>query len=318
MPDAPPPLHPALARAVAEGIVTRAQAEAIAALEDGPATPGRRSVVPEVLGYLGGALAVVAALLLGREVWHELGPVVRVLLLAVVTAAVLAAGGVLGGRSGPAGRLGGFLWAVAVVALSGTVGVAASDLFGVPFDVSAVLATAGALALAAVLWWLRPEVLQHVAAFAAAAATLFAVVGLVDDRYRSLGPLLWVLGLAWIAGAASGRLRPAPAGWVLGALAVVAGPLGAGTGRSAWAVVGVLSAAALVVLGVRGHRQWLLAIGTAGLFVAVPVAVAEIFDAELGPLLGLLVVGLVLVALAVVLTRRRPGGAEDRPGSNNH
>ncbi|WP_158228216.1 DUF2157 domain-containing protein [Pseudonocardia sp. MH-G8] len=307
MPDAPHPLRPTLERAVAEGIVTRAQAEAIAALEDGPHTAGRRAVAAEVLGYLGGALAVVAALLLGREVWQELGPAVRVLLLAVVTAAVLASGAVLGGRSGPAGRLGGFLWAVAAPALAGTVGVAASDAFGVAFDVSAVLATGSALVLAAVLWWRRREVLQHVSTFAAATATLFAVVGLVDDLYRSLGPLVWVLGLLWIAAAASGWARPAPAGWVLGALAVISGPLGADTGRSAWAVVGVLSAAALVVLGVRGHRQWLLAIGTVGLFVAVPVAVAEIFDAELGPLLGLLVVGLVLVALAVVLTRlRRP------------
>jgi hypothetical protein len=307
VPEAPHPLRPTLARAVAEEIITHAQAEAIAALEDGPATAGRRSVVAEVLGYLGGALAVVAALLLGREVWQELGPVVRVLLLAAVTAAVLAAGGVLGGRDGPAGRLGGFLWAVAVVALAGTVGVAASDLFAVAADLSAVLATGSALVLAAVLWWRRREVLQHVAAFAATTSTLFAVLAMVDDRYRLLGPLLWALGLLWIAAAASGRARPAPAGWVLGALAVIAGPLGAGTGRSAWVVVGVLSAAALVVLGVRGHRQWLLAIGTAGLFVAVPVAVAELFDAELGPLIGLLVVGLVLVALAVVLTRlRRP------------
>jgi hypothetical protein len=305
VPQAPHPLPPTLARAVTEGIVTREQAEAIAALEDAPDAASRHGVVAEVLGYLGGALAVVAALLLGREVWYELGPAVRVLLLAVVTAAVLAAGAVLGTRSGPAGRLGGFLWAAAVPALAGTVGVAASDLFAVAFDVTAVLATGSALVLAGVLWWRRREVLQHVAAFAATIATAVAVLGLVDELYRVLGPLLWALGLLWMAAAASGRLRPEPAGWVLGALAVIAGPLGAGTARSAWAVVGVLSAAALVVLGVRGHRRWLLAIGTAGLFVAVPVAVAEVFDTELGPLLGLLVVGLVLVALAVTLTRLR-------------
>jgi hypothetical protein len=303
------PLRPTLARAVAEGIVTPEQAEAIAALGTGPEPDGRRGVVAEVLGYLGGALAVVAALLLGREVWDELGPVVRVMLLAVVTAAVLGAGAVLGGRDGPAGRLGGFLLAVAVVALAGTVGVAAADLFDIAADVTTLLASGSALLLAAVLWWRRPELLQHVAAFAAAVATLVAVVGLFDDDYRDLyrylGPLVWLLGLGWIAAAAAGRARPAPAGWVLGALAVLAGPLAAGVGRAAWAVIGVLSAAALVVVGVRTHRPWLLALGTAGLFVAVPVAVAEIFDTELGPLLGLLVVGLVLVGLAVALTRRR-------------
>jgi hypothetical protein len=307
VPAARDPLRRTLARAVAEGIVTHEQADAIAALGNGPDPRRRRSVVAEVLGYLGGALAVVAALLLGRELWDELGPVVRVVLLAMVTAAVLGAGAVLGGRDGPAGRLGGFLWAAAVVALGGTVGVAAEDLSDIPSDVTALLATGSALLLAAVLWWRRREVLQHVAAFVAAVATLGAVVGLFDDSYRAfssyLGPLTWLLGLGWIAAAATGRARPAPAGWVLGALAVLAGPLGAGEGRAAWAVVGVLSAATLVIVGVHGHRPWLLALGTAGLFVAVPVAVAEIFDAELGPLLSLLVVGLALVGLAVLLVR---------------
>jgi len=298
------PLHPALARAVAEGIISAEQAGAVAALADAPQRSGRAGVVAEVLGYVGGALAVVAALLLGREFWEQLGPAVRVLLLAVVTAAVLAAGAALGDRDGPAGRLGGFLWAVAVLALAGTVGVAAGDLYDVPLDVTALLAAGSALLLAAVLWWRRREVLQHVAAFAAAVGTLFAAVGPADDAYRYLGPLLWVLGVGWIAAAAA---RRAPTGWVLGALAVIAGPLGAGVGREAWSVVGVLSAAALVVVGVRGHRPWLVALGTAGLFVTVPVAVAEIFETGPGPLLGLLVVGLVLVGAAVVLTRRRAG-----------
>jgi hypothetical protein len=305
VPAAPDPLQPALARAVAAGIVTPEQADAIAALGTGPDPSGRRAVAAEVLGYLGGALAVVAALLLGREVWEELGALVRVLLLAVVTAAVLVAGTALGGRDGPAGRLGGFLWAAAVAALAGTIGVAATDLFAVPFDVATVLSAGGALLLAASLWWRRREVLQHVATFVAALATVFSVVALFDDGYRYLGPIVWLLGLGWIAAAATDRVRPAAAGWVLGALAVLAGPLSAGTGRAAWAVVGGLSAGALVVVGVRSHRPWLLALGTAGLFVAVPVAIAEIFDAELGPLLGLLVVGLVLVGLAVLLSRRR-------------
>ncbi|HVL85208.1 MAG TPA: hypothetical protein VM367_13110, partial [Pseudonocardia sp.] len=82
------------------------------------------------------------------------------------------------------------------------------------------------------------------------------------------------------------------------------GPLFADVGRAGWVVVGVLGAAALVLAGVRIGRPWVVALGTGGLFVAVPVAVAELFDTELGPLLGLLGVGLVLVTVAVVLTRR--------------
>ena len=46
------------------------------------------------------------------------------------------------------------------------------------------------------------------------------------------------------------------------------------------------------------------AVGTGGVFLTVPMSVAELFDARLGPLVGILVVGLALVAAAVVLTRR--------------
>ena len=95
-------------------------------------------------------------------------------------------------------------------------------------------------------------------------------------------------------------------GWVLGALAVVVGPLFAQSGRAAWLVVGALGAAALVVIGVRARRPWVAAVGIAGVFVSVPLAVAELFDARLGPLVGILAVGLALVAAAVGSLPRRP------------
>ena len=91
---------------------------------------------------------------------------------------------------------------------------------------------------------------------------------------------------------------------MLGALAVVAGPLFAQSARGAWLLVGAVGAAALVVVGVRARRPWVAAVGTGGVFLAVPLAVAELFDARLGPLVGILVAGLALVAAAVVLTRR--------------
>ena len=103
---------------------------------------------------------------------------------------------------------------------------------------------------------------------------------------------------------AGGIWTPAEPGWVLGALAVVVGPLFAQSGRATWLVVGSLGAAALVVAGVRARRPWVAAVGIGGVFVSVPLAVAELFDARLGPLVGILAVGLALVAAAVVLTRR--------------
>jgi hypothetical protein len=314
MPVTAPSLRDLLDRAVTAGILSADQAAAVAALDARPADGARRgAVLAEVLGYVGGALAVVAALFLGAELWDELGPWPRVLLLAAVAVACLVGGAALAGRDGAPGRLGGFLWTAALVAAG------------------------AALVVAAVLWWRRPAVLQHVATFVAAAATLLTALDRIGDgAFDWGGPLLWGFGLAWLAASAlppAGRLHespimaaggsdepaaaarrpdvraggiwtPAEPGWVLGALAVVVGPLFAQSGRAAWLVVGSLGAAALVVAGVRARRPWVAAVGIGGVFVSVPLAVAELFDARLGPLVGILAVGLALVAAAVVLTRR--------------
>jgi len=310
MPTPQPPLRDLLDRAVAAGILSTDQAAAVAALGgDGDRRPTagtrRGAVLAEVLGYVGGALAVVAALFLGAELWDELGPWPRVLLLAAVAVACLAGGAALGGREGAPGRLGGFLWAAAVVAVAGTAGVAADGLVDVRPGTAALVAAVAALILATVLWWRRPAVLQHVATFLAAAATLLTALDRIGDgSFDWGGPLLWGFGLAWLGASARSVWPPAEPGWVLGAAAVVVGPLFAQSGRSGWLVVGALGAAALVVVGVRTRRPWVAAVGIGGVFVSVPLAVAELFDARLGPLVGILAVGLALVAAAVVLTRR--------------
>jgi hypothetical protein len=302
----PTPLRDLLDRAVAAGILSTEQAAAVAALDAQPTTGHRRgAVLAEVLGYVGGALAVVAALFLGAELWDELGPWPRVLLLAAVAAACLAGGAALGGREGAPGRLGGFLWAAAVVAVAGTAGVGSDVLLVVEPGTAALVAACAALVVAAVLWWRRPAVLQHVATFLAAAAALLTALDRIGDgSFDWGGPLLWGFGLAWLVASALSTWRPAEPGWVLGAAAVVVGPLFAQSGRAAWLVVGSLGAAALVVIGVRARRPWVAAVGIGGVFVSVPLAVAELFDARLGPLVGILAVGLALVAAAVVLTRR--------------
>src|SRR5689334_24508797 len=101
-----PPLRDLLDRAVAAGVLTAEQAAAVAALDPPPAAVRRGAVLAEVLGYVGGALAVVAALFLGAELWAELGPWPRTLLLAAVAVACLVGGAALGDRDGAPGRLG--------------------------------------------------------------------------------------------------------------------------------------------------------------------------------------------------------------------
>jgi hypothetical protein len=198
MPVPESPLRDLLDRAVAAGILSTDQAAAVAALDAQPAAGARRgAVVAEVLGYVGGALAVVAALFLGAELWDELGAWPRVLLLGGVAAACLVGGAALGGRVGAPGRLGGFLWAAAVVAVAGTAGVGSDGLFDVRPGTAALVAACAALVVAAVLWWWRPAVLQHVATFTAAAATLLTALDRIGDgTFDWGGPLLWGFGLA--------------------------------------------------------------------------------------------------------------------------
>ncbi|HEX8519938.1 MAG TPA: DUF2157 domain-containing protein, partial [Pseudonocardia sp.] len=147
--EGPARLRDLLGRAVAAGILTADQAAAVAALPDRPAgdaprrPPGRRgAVLAEVLGYVGGSLAVAAALFLGAELWEELGPWPRVLLLAAVAVVALLGGAALGGRDGASGRLGGFLWAVTVVGAAAAAGVGADGLLRAEAGTSA-LAAAG-------------------------------------------------------------------------------------------------------------------------------------------------------------------------------
>src|SRR5918995_4633157 len=63
-----------VARWVDAGVIGREQGDAILAFErGGRRAGGRRAVAVEVLGYLGGGLAVVAGVVLGAESWGQLG-----------------------------------------------------------------------------------------------------------------------------------------------------------------------------------------------------------------------------------------------------
>ena len=181
-------------------------------------------------------------------------------------------------------------------------------------------------------------VLQHVATFTAAAATLLTAVDRIGDgAFDWGGPLLWGFGLAWLAAspclraerldesapimAAGGSRRTGNGCATAGARAGgIWGARGAGLGagrprRRGRPAVRAERACHMARRRIPRRRRagrrrgtgpapWVAAVGIGGVFVSVPLAVAELFDARLGPLVGILAVGLALVAAAVVLTRR--------------
>jgi hypothetical protein len=243
-------------RWVAAGVIGRDQGEAILALEGtaagaAEAAGGRRAVVVEVLGYLGGGLALVAGFVLGAESWAELGYWGRAAVLGAVTVVLLVAGWRLRTEEGRVlPRLASVLWLGAVAGFAGLLAVLLGGRSGDAVDDPTLAVAGGALVLAAALYLLERRVLQQVALFGAAVATLLTAGGEFLVAWDGLeGVVLAVLGAAWL------ELGTARAG---GAAADLGGAGRAGRG------VGVRGPGhgGAGVRGVRGGR--LGAVGRAG------------------------------------------------------
>lgn len=303
-------------RWVQVGVIGREQGDAILALEDaGEAGPGgrRRAVVVEVLGYLGGVLALVAGFVLGAESWTQLGRWGRAGVLFAVTGVLLAAGWRLrgsGGRVLP--RLAGVLWLAAVAAFAGLLAVLLGGRSDDALDDPSLWVASGSLVLAAGLWALERRVLQQVALFGAVVATMVAAGDRVGWSWETVeGYGFLVLGAVWLELGRRGLVAPRRTSEALGALALVSGPEvlnGAGVGPGSWGLwLGLGVAVALVVAGSALRRNVPLGIGAAAMVVFLGQVAGEYWR-NLGAPLAILLVGLGLVAAAVVLARLRSAG----------
>jgi hypothetical protein len=299
-------------RWVEAGVIGREQGDAILALEAEPGG-GRRAVAVEVLGYLGGGLALVAGFVIGTKSWDQLGYWGRVGALAVVTGVLLGAGWRLRrgeGRVSP--RLASVLWLAAVAAFAGLLAVALGGRSGDAVDDPSLWVTGGSLVLAGGLYRLERRAPQQVALFVAAVATLVAAgdeLGWSWARPESGG--LLALGAVWLELGRRRLVEPRRTSEALGALGLVAGAealatvgpgAGDGLGQGGWGLwLGLGVAVALVVAGSALRRSVLLGLGAA----------AEYWQ-DLGAPLAILLVGLGLVAAAALLARMRPVGTRDR------
>jgi hypothetical protein len=307
-----------VARWAEAGVLRRDQADAILALEAGGAgaePAGRRAVAVEILGYVGGVLALVAGIVLGAESWAQLGRWGRVAVLGAVVAALLGAGWRLragGGRVPP--RLAGVLWFAAVAAWTGLLAVLLGGRGDEVLRDPSLLVAAGSLALAAVLWALERRALQQVALMATAVATILAAgdrLGWAWETVTGLG--LLGVGAAWLALGQRHLLQPRRTAEALGAVAVTAGPeVLFVAGSEAWLWAGLAVALGLLVAGSTLGRPVLLGIGAAALVLFL-WEMAAAWWRSLGAPLALLLAGLGLVGAAVVLSRLRPGGGAATP-----
>jgi hypothetical protein len=304
-----------VARWVEAGVIGREQADAILALEGEARQSGgrRRAVVAEVLGYLGGVLAVVAGFVLGAESWGQLGQWGRAAVLAAVTGVLLAAGWWLrggGGRVLP--RLASVLWLFAVAGVAGLLAVLQEGRSDDALADPSLQVAAGALALAGGLYLLERRALQQVALFVAVVATMVAGgqrLGWSWETVEGYGFL--VLGAAWLDLGRRGLVGPRRTSEVLGSLALLAGPElldVEAVGPGDWGLwLGLALSVALIVAGSALARNVLLGIGAAGMVLFLGQVAGEYWS-DLGAPLAILLVGLGLVAAAVLVARLRPAG----------
>lgn len=317
---------------VAAGLIDPEQAERIRTFESdaasGPAdarpngmTGGTRWRLAEALGYLGGALAVLAAVLLVGEFWDELETWARLLLLLTTSALLLAAGAwARVTRVEAVGRLGGFLWFASVVTWAFAVGIAI-DRTVEPADETTVLVV-GLLSVsyAAPLWWWRREALQQLAVFAGLAAALLAALGHVEHiEPEGFGMSLWALAVSWGLFTWAGPVRPTRTGYVVAGFAALAGSQVVSFGAEpGWGhALGLLTAAILLAASVAVGSFAMMGLGAAGAFVFVAQIVFEYFADTIGVPLALFVVGVLLIGAAVLTAHLKPrvDAASDRdPG----
>ncbi|HEX2375673.1 MAG TPA: DUF2157 domain-containing protein [Actinomycetota bacterium] len=309
-------------RWVEAGVIGREQADAILALEGAAGREpggGRRAVVVEVLGYLGGGLALVAGLAIGAESWDQLGYWGRVGVLAVVTAALLGAGWRLRGDAGRVlPRLAGVLWLAAVAAFAGLLAVVLGGRSGDAVDDPSLWVAGGSLVLAGGLYRLERRVPQQVALFVAGVATMVAAGHQFGWSLAMVeGGGLIVLGAVWLELGRRRLVEPRRTSEALGGLGLVIGSealatmgpgAGKGFGQGGWGLwLGLGVAVALIVAGSALRRNVLLGLGTAAMVVFLAQIAGEYWR-DLGAPLAILLVGLGLVVAAVLLARLRPSG----------
>ncbi len=308
----------ALRELVAEGTLSTEQSAAVLTrLEAAPAASAtRHGWVVEAGGYLGGALTSAGAALLVGLSWDELSRPGRVVVLAAVTVALLAAGVLIAGgpsalraMAGTAstvrGRVVSVLFALASGTAALTVGVGVTD--------HELLAggTAG-LVLAAAMYWLLPslQVLLAAAVLSGIAGTAVAH-DVFDGTPLPTGLSLIVVGIGWAALALSGVLAHRSAALLVAAVIGLVGaqlPLG-GSDTTRWAyLLTLLVAAGCVAVYALDRGVLLLILGVIGVTLVLTEAVADWTDGAAGGAAAVLTAGMVLLlgsGLALRLHKHR-------------
>lgn len=283
-----------------------AQQESAAAAATGPpgASPTRAGSagVLDVIGYVGGALLLGAVIFVGATLWDDFSRGQRIA-LAVASFVVPLAGGLVLELSRNRRGLARVLLALACVA-------AGFALHTIIEDDDLVISTAVVLVAALV-----GGVAVRSAAFYAPgwAAAMIFVQAVTNERldlgesdalaYALAGGFL-VVGLLMVG---AGLLLSRHVAWTLAGISAWVACLVLMGDEHSYLAMGLatLTAAALFVGVVRRQLYALAVVGCLLVLSIWPWALYQLLDSALGVAVGLVIAGSVLIAAAVVLTRRR-------------
>ncbi|WP_026120399.1 DUF2157 domain-containing protein [Nocardiopsis potens] len=342
----------ALDRLVAEGVITRGQAAAVAAaLEAAEARPAVRWA--EAVGYVGGALVLAAVAVFMATAWDAITPTARALLLAALVPVLAAAGAVMAGgvralrpRTEPPAvrrRIGGTLFALAAVAAALATGVWLEDLVDSYASLTPqIAASAVGLAAAAAGYAALRSAPGAVAAWGMSASlagssaweAAYRITGSIEDyddpgyafaqdaMVNTTGLALAALGAVWIGLAFAGAVRERGTAVGLGAATAFTG---AEFLTEPFDRIGVLVLAAALF---ACHVLWrgragagrgpgaALVFGIIAVTVGVPQLVWYLTDGEMSAAGVLLVAGAVLLLSSWLgLRLHRSGGGPAGPGA---
>lgn len=303
---------------VAQGLIDEAQAAAIRSYENPPEDERRVPLVAEVLGYLGGSLALIAVFILVGEFWTDLEVWARLLLVGAGTVAFLTAGWFIRDIANEAiRRLASFAWALGTVGVAFWFGLLGDNVFEAEPETSILMGSLAASAVAFVLYRLSPHGLQQIllgGSVVASALSLLAQLDQPPEAYYGLA--IWGIGVAWLFLTWGGHLRPKITGYALGAIAVLLGPQFMRFDDVTWPLLlGLVTAGVLLTFSVTLRNTILLGFGAAGIFLFVPQIIFEFFEDTIGVPLALFLTGVVLLGAALLVARLRTevvgGTAED-------
>lgn len=344
MPDllTEPGLHDLLGRWVADGLIDTGQAARIEAAEAArlsPASSGqaaavrpapgpgeRRALAVEALGYLGGALALVAGFIAVGQLWPDITTNAELAFAAGgATVLLLAGAAIRTGDDPPLGRLRSVLWLMSTASLAAFMGVLAAQVWDFGGISAALVMAAASTVYATALWWHTRVPLQHLVLFASAAVLVGTGIAWVGPGLEAWGPGfgVWGLSVLWAIAVYRGYLVPRDIGYLAVAIGLLVGAQMT-MAIAAGQVLALVTVAGLLAAGVALRRVALLGLGAVGVIITVPQTAARYLPESVGAPLAVLIVGLVLLGMALWLAKARKrsasagaagdgtgGGAED-------